>query len=154
MAFRTRYRLLDRACSRLGCVVLPHSYDTPASLFELRVGVCVSSAIRLDLLAPPLGVLLWPCAVLRTPVPEAPVDENGDPEPWERDVGTAAGARQRVVDAKAKATAVKQRPKGGFGRGVSLSLRLHPAQGVRRRSGGGAPFGHASSLRRHCLRST
>ena len=49
----------------------------PAALSR-RVGVAIAALVRFDLLAPPVGVLLRPGAVLGTAVPEAPVDEDRD----------------------------------------------------------------------------
>lgn len=111
--------------------MLPNAYHYPSLLPEFHVGVGIPPTVRLDLISPPVCVLFRPRAVLRTAVPEAPVDEDRDSLAGEGDVGATTEVRQGVVHAKAETAAVKQRPKRGLGGGIPLSLRLHPSQGVR-----------------------
>jgi hypothetical protein len=43
------------------------------------IGVSVTGAVRVDLPFPPIRIGLWPARVQRTAMPEAAVDEDGEP---------------------------------------------------------------------------
>jgi hypothetical protein len=60
--------------------------------------------------------------VLRTSVPEASIDENGDAEPRERHISAASKVGKGVVHAEAEAAAVEQRPESDLRSRVPLSL--------------------------------
>jgi len=110
--------------------MLPHAHNEPALLEQLRVRISVPAAVRFDLLPPPIGVLLRPRTVLRTPVPETTVDEYSDAQPREGDVRATTEAWQSVVDSEAKAVPVKKRSDCSLGSSVALTLGLHPLKGV------------------------
>ncbi len=88
--------------------MLPDAHRLPSSLDKTTIGVGISLPVRLDLLTPPGRVLLGPRPVLRTPVPEAAVDEHGETEPRERDVHRTPRIRDAVVHAKPKAFPVQE----------------------------------------------
>ena len=71
-------------------LVLPHPHDGPARLAQPAIGVCISGLVRLKLLPPPVLVRARHRAVIRAAVPEASVDEDGDPRPAEDEVGPSA----------------------------------------------------------------
>lgn len=85
----------------VGALVLPDSDDGPAELTERRIGAPISSDVCVELLAPPLRVVLRRCGVLRTAMPEAAVDEDRDLLFGEADVGPRAKRwREPEVDSK------------------------------------------------------
>ncbi len=69
-------RARTRAARRRRWLVFPDAHYGPAQLGEHAVRVAVSRAVRRDLGLPPLAVGSRACAVLRTAVPEAAVDED------------------------------------------------------------------------------
>ena len=62
----------------LRVIVGPHPQDAPPLRRQSVVGPPVSLAIGLDLLAPPLGVSLWPSPMLGASMPEAAIDEDSN----------------------------------------------------------------------------
>jgi hypothetical protein len=81
-------------------LVLPDPNYRPSRIAQALVGVPVSTAVRLDLRLPPVGVCLRPRCVLRASVPEAAIYEDGDPETRKHDVGPATSrvAERRTSD--------------------------------------------------------
>jgi hypothetical protein len=59
--------------------VLPYPNDGPTHFDQLAVGIAVSGDIGDDLRAPPIGIVLWPSAMVGTTVPETSIDENRRP---------------------------------------------------------------------------
>jgi len=92
--------------------VLPYAHRKPALGGEASIGVEVASAVAFDLQTPELGVVLWPRRMLRTPVPEAPVDENGEASGAEDDVGLSPDTFDRpLVNSVPEALCVQYPPK-------------------------------------------
>jgi hypothetical protein len=157
---RSARSFLDGASSRLDLfgnrsghldriLVLPKTESQPARFGQAAVGIRISSAVRLDLVAPPLRVRLRPRCVNGAPVPEAAVDKNGDAGTWEDDVclPTQAGHRPDM-DAKAKAAPMKLGPKRNLWCGIPRDLELHPpACGFGRRHDCGGPWRTTSARR-------
>jgi hypothetical protein len=111
-------------------LVFPSAHHVPPGFGELRIGVRVSALVCLDLVAPPLRVLLWPRAVFGAAVPEAPVNEDRDAKLWKGDVGCSPKARDPIVNSESKPVAMQTGSDRNLGRRVALTLRLHPTQGV------------------------
>jgi hypothetical protein len=53
---------------------------------KLRIRVGIPETIQFNLLPPELSVLLRPRSMLGAAVPEAPINEYGDPQPRKGDV--------------------------------------------------------------------
>jgi hypothetical protein len=83
--------------SRRRCrlVMRPDANTDPTPTHQLPVGICVAPHVLFDLLAPPGGVRLRPCAVLWATVPEAAVDEHGDTCRSEHEVGASSTIDER-----------------------------------------------------------
>jgi hypothetical protein len=86
--------------------VFPKAKDDPPVAGEAPVGVAIPSPITFDLFAPPRGIRFWPCAMDRTAVPKAAVDEHRDLRTEERDVSATARSGEREVHAISKTTGV------------------------------------------------
>ena len=69
-----------------GSLVLPRPYHAPSGLFEGLVDRTVSGHVPSELGLPVIGVGPRLIAVDGAGMPEAAVDEHGDPDPGERDV--------------------------------------------------------------------
>jgi hypothetical protein len=67
--------------------MLPDMDDSPPEIPKLRVLAAISCNILLKLRSPPLGVVFRRRAVVWTAMPKAPIYEDGDPGPRQRDVG-------------------------------------------------------------------
>jgi hypothetical protein len=76
--------------------------------------------------------------VLRTAMPEAPVDEHRQPLPGECDVRSrrAPGDRHWVIDSKAMASPVQLRTQRQFGRRIAPSVAPHTSLDTRARGFG------------------
>ena len=70
----------------VGIFVFPDSYHGPTRIPQSTSGLDVAGDIAFELLYPPVGVGLRESGVLRTTMPEAPVDKHGDSLPSEGDV--------------------------------------------------------------------
>jgi hypothetical protein len=75
--------------------MFPDPHDQPAGILEGPVGLSIPFAIPFDLLLPEGSVRLGLCAMLRTAIPEAAVDEDRQALPRKDDVGMAAYPLQR-----------------------------------------------------------
>lgn len=81
-------------------LVTPDSQHGPSHLAQTLVGVRIASPIRFDLLPPELRVPFGPSGMYRTAMPKTPIDENGDLEAGEGNVGDAPWLRQHhLIDA-------------------------------------------------------
>lgn len=67
-------------------LVFPDTYDLPTKAFKPIVGFGVPYDVSIQFLRPPIRIRFWECCVLRTTMPEAPVDKHGDSLPSEGDV--------------------------------------------------------------------
>lgn len=79
-------RLLDAVRRDAWILVLPHAQHQPTLFTQQTVTAAIPLPIGVDFVAPPLGVGLRRCAVIRAAVPEASVDLDGEPRPAEEDV--------------------------------------------------------------------
>ena len=75
-------------------LVLPRPDDTPSGLAQTLVRPSVSRDVGVELGAPPSCVRLRGDGVLRTAMPEAPVNEDSNPGSGESDVRTARKGRE------------------------------------------------------------
>lgn len=75
--------------------MLPHSDGQPAMVTEFRISIPVTGNVRFDLAVPKACVSLRMRAVLGTPVPEAPINEDCDLLRSEYEVRLATEVRQR-----------------------------------------------------------
>lgn len=81
----------------------------PASTCKSLVSIAISEAVRLDLLAPVVGVVRGPRGVVGTAVPEATVYEDHKPDGTKDDVRATAAVREyRPVNAKSETACMKQ----------------------------------------------
>lgn len=104
---------LDFVGDDSGVLVLPRSDHGPSGLVESLIGPSVSGDVGVQLGSPPVSVRLGRDGVLGTTMPEAPVDEDGDPGSGESNVGPARKGCE--VHAVAETTTVQlaaQRPFG------------------------------------------
>jgi hypothetical protein len=107
-------------------LVLPDADYGPTVLPETSVGFAIPFSVAVELALPPLGVGLWPGAVLGTGVPEAAVDVDGDAGGPKDDVGTGANAWDRsAVDPEADAAAVELGADGALGQRVPPAELRH-----------------------------
>jgi hypothetical protein len=72
-----------------GALMRPYANDTPTRSTEASIGVRISGAIGFDFITPKLRVALRPGGVLRAPMPETAIDEDGDSDTGKHDVGDA-----------------------------------------------------------------
>ncbi len=124
-------RLLDVLGNIVSVLVLPAADDGPASGAEPLIGVSIPLLIALDFLrpVPAVGSMNAP-AVLGAAVPEASVDEDGDPWPREHDVGLPPEMRLgATVDEVAQAETVKGPTQGKLRSGVTAALVAHAPSG-------------------------
>jgi hypothetical protein len=87
--------------------VTPNSNHGPAGFLQSIVRVAVTGDVGFDFRPPPLGVVLGPGAMLRTPVPEAPVEKNGNALAREYDIGGASSSLNNLsMDSKSQSAPV------------------------------------------------
>jgi hypothetical protein len=91
--------------------MLPDADHSPASILKDCSRDLVSSAVSMDLLLPPIAVLLRPCPMNRASMPEATIDKDGDTSARKNDVGARSNTRgDGHVYSKAKSLCMKKRP--------------------------------------------
>ena len=69
----------DAVRSTPDVLVLPDSYDGPAGGRQSVIVAAVASDVAIELDLPVVAVRAWARPMLGTPVPKAPIDEDGDP---------------------------------------------------------------------------
>lgn len=117
----------DAVCRKARIFVLPHANHGPTGFLESPVCIGISTLVRLYLLAPERRVLLRPGAVGRTTVPEATVDEDGQPLLGEYDISPPAQARKdRLIRHIGEPESIKGRSKREFRGRVTRASGLHP----------------------------
>src|SRR5262245_493933 len=104
--------LRNAICRQRGIRMLPESKDGPSGRSEAHVRIPVPTSIRFNLFAPPNRVRPWPRAVLRTSMPEAPIDEYRDLRSNEGDIRATTRSRQRHINSITEA----KRPERGTDR--------------------------------------
>lgn len=121
---------LDLRCNGLGVLVLPYVKYVPSLSGQLSIVPAVSRCCRRKLGRPPVSVRSWQDAVRWAGMPEAPVDEHGQPDSNEYQIGSAREARR--MQPITYATAVKGSAQCQFRAGVtSLLARHEPSNRVR-----------------------
>ncbi len=85
------------AVNRSQYVVLPNANDPPAKLAEGRIRSTVGGDVTVELRSPECDVGGWAAVVVRTPVPEAAVDEYSEPSTWKAEIGSARKFRSYSV---------------------------------------------------------
>src|SRR3569623_3416173 len=84
-------------------LVGPDSHDLPSIDLQPCVGIAVANLIRDDLCAPELGVLLGTGRKSWAAVPEAPIDEDGDPRACQGQISNPARiSRDGHMDSEAQ----------------------------------------------------
>lgn len=107
-------------------LVGPDAEHCPVRKFQLGDHSSVPCAICLDLLAPPGAVRRGPSAVVRAPVPEAPIHEHCDTFSEEDDVGATPDARRwPTMNSISEAPSVEFLAESNLARSVPLLRRLH-----------------------------
>src|SRR5699024_3363246 len=122
----------DRRRYPFGVLVLPEPEDAPSCVGERACGPEIAFSVRNDL-RPPIGdVGLRLHVMLRAAVPEAPVDEDCDPNAREDDVRSAPAIRRirGEVHAIAEAGCVQATTDLELDGGVSACVRAHRAASV------------------------
>lgn len=69
-------------------MAFPKSENRPTTLPKVLSVAIIAGLVSLDLVGPELGVCRWRLIVARAAMPEAPVDEHGDPRTFEDYVGS------------------------------------------------------------------
>ena len=135
-SLKTAQRGHHRPGRDIAGLMLPDAQDAPAGVLEVRVRLAVSLYVPRQLGAPIGAIGLGLCAMLRTAVPEAAVDEDGKASPLEDYVGSPSLSWQRrKVDSIPQACGVEDLPHGQLGTRVGPSVGLHGAPTC----GGGRP---------------
>lgn len=92
-----------------GILMLPDPDNRPAGFNQPRVRVRITPLVRLDLGAPVIRIGLRVDPVLRTAVPEAAVDEHGNPSPREDHVrASTEGRLRREINAEPQSARVQE----------------------------------------------
>lgn len=112
--------------------MFPESQNSPTRLLECGIGIAVSSDIRVNLLSPPCGVGFGPCAVSRTPVPEAAVDEHSDPSAWEHKIDPTSRSEDRSINVEAQPQPMNCSAHRQLARRIASRRDLHPVPDGRR----------------------
>jgi hypothetical protein len=108
-----------------GVLMFPCPDDEPSGLTEAFLRPAVPRDVGVELGPPPVGVRLRGDGVIGAAVPEAAVDEDGDPGTGESNVGPAGKGPE--VDAVAETTAMQLPAKGEFRLGARRPQRRHEA---------------------------
>ena len=87
--------LADTIGYQADVLVLPRPDDDPASRLKRVIVGAVAVDVALQLGRPPANVALRWAEMLRAAMPEAAVDEDGDPCAGEDNIGTASDAAKR-----------------------------------------------------------
>src|SRR5690606_16902185 len=99
---------------------------------QIRIGI--PESIHLDFLPPELRVLLRPGGMFGAPVPEAPIDEDGDLQPWKCHVCyTARFLQNLIVDSVAQTRPIQLFPLRKFDISPRLPNPRHAAASRGRR---------------------
>jgi hypothetical protein len=127
--------------------VLPEAQDLPACICQQGRGLNVPGNISLYFELPPFSVGDWHVRMLRTAVPEAAIDEDGDPESGKSNVnGSARSTGDLHTHPVAKALEVQEASHSHFRRSVPPAQCRHPPR-HRRRTGWRPASRHARRLR-------
>jgi hypothetical protein len=118
--------LRNLPCGNLRIFVFPDSYDQPARGGEPVVRVLIALAVCLDLVSPEGRVALWPSSMVRTAVPKASVDEDGNSRSSKRDVGRPSRLLGHdIVHPESQTHSMQALPQADLCRSVALSSAGH-----------------------------
>lgn len=109
-------------------LVFPHPNRVPPHVRESRVGVRIALNVPRELRLPVRAVRARYLRVLRTAVPEAAVEEDGNALTREGDINTDEATTRhsdRIVAAEAEPSAMKRRTEDDLRPGVPLPVPLH-----------------------------
>lgn len=130
----------DSIRRRVRRLVLPHAVNVPTRFGENTVVSAVAFDVGLQLFSPPARVGSRLSRVSRTAVPEATINEHGDPRAHEDDVSSTPYAGYRsVIDAVTQSASVELSAKRKLGPRVASTVGAHrraAGRGGRRRRGG------------------
>lgn len=90
MSLLMRERSSDTGNDIVSSLMLPEPQHTPPQVLQGGRVPKISPSIRIELISPPLGVVSGFGCMLRTPVPEAAIDEHNDLPAGEDDVASAS----------------------------------------------------------------
>ena len=103
--------------------VLPEPKNRPPQLHQMTIGVPVALDIPAEFGLPPIGIVLRSDPVLRATVPEASIDEDGDPRGAEEQIrASSRHIRQGRIDSIPESAAVQLSPQREFRLRVSSGL--------------------------------
>lgn len=119
----------DSGGGGVNVLVFPHSDHEPSSVDEALGGIEVSLAVAFDLGGPVPAIDFVPApAMIRAPMPEAPIHEHRNTDWAEDDVcSPAEGGHGAAVDAVPKAHPVELAPKRKLRHRVLVLLGAHAA---------------------------
>jgi hypothetical protein len=102
--------------------------------YKRSIGVRIAPLIGSNLGCPPRSTGFRECPVFWTAMPEAPIDEYGDPRVGENKIRSAATKRgqRSCIDAVPKPAPPELATKRQLGCGIPASLVLHPLSDDRR----------------------
>ena len=127
----------DDLCScSPGRFVLPYANNAPTRVRERTVHLSIAIRVPPKLRLPVVGVGTRNIAVLRAPMPEAPVDEDRYPTTREDHINANQAPRRQahgVVDPEAEADAVQRRTQRDLRSRVALPIPFHDSRRCSRR---------------------
>jgi hypothetical protein len=103
--------------------VFPNPNRHPTGTSETIVGIDITAPVLLNFRPPPVGVRLWPGSVRWAAMPEAPIDEHGNPGLREHQVRFPPNPWNRpTVNEKPRALAMEGRAQLKLALGVTSPL--------------------------------
>jgi hypothetical protein len=95
------------------------------------IGITITRNVGFDFSSPPRSIVLGPCAMLGTAVPEAPINEDRGSRRWETDVDRAAAAiPDPPVNAKSQSAPMELGSQRELTRIVTPRCTGHPFSGL------------------------
>jgi hypothetical protein len=123
----TSYSALYAGRGPDGFLMLPDSHHTPARFRESCVGACIPRNVRVKFRLPVSTIRARLSTMLRTPMPETPVNVDRDLRRRKHDVGSSqdTACPDRSVDAVAQPSAVEFSSKSELRECVPSPIRPH-----------------------------
>jgi hypothetical protein len=127
--------LLNLSSRLLGIFMLPDPKHDPPGLSKRAVHALIAGNVALKLWRPIGAVDPGDIAVIRAAVPEAPIDEDGDPTLGEDDVWSNSDpvCLKEKVGTKPEAACMQLGPELHLGAGVAATVGAHHRSGCRAR---------------------
>src|SRR4051812_44770727 len=95
----------------MGCgeyvFVFPHPNYFPTEVRQVVIDHSVSGYVSVELLAPPIRIVLWCCSMGRTAMPKASVNENCNFRASKDNVSTSALSRRSDINSVSKTSSEK-----------------------------------------------